>query len=58
MNIIEKQIIAESLKKYKEYLFIQLDGYNDDEEFKYGSETRGLMAKCDNLIKRTWEGCL
>jgi hypothetical protein len=55
MDIIEKQIIVSALNKYKEYLFIQLDGYNDDENSKYGSETRGLMAKCDDLIKRTSE---
>jgi hypothetical protein len=58
MDIIEKQIICEALKRYKEHLFIQLDGFNEEEEKKYALETRGLMAKCDNLIKRTWEGCL
>jgi hypothetical protein len=58
MDIIEQQILSSALNKYKEYLFIQLDGYNDVDEFRYGSETRELMFKCDNLIKRTWEGCL
>jgi len=58
MDIIEKQILVSALKQYKEYLFIQLEGYSKDEEKKYGIETRGYMAKCDNLIKRTWEGCL
>jgi hypothetical protein len=58
MDIIEKQILVDALKKYKKYLFIQLDGYNDEDEIRYASETRELMFKCDNLIKRTWEGCL
>jgi hypothetical protein len=58
MDVIEKQILVGALKQYKEYLFIQLDGYSVDEEKKYAHETRAYMAKCDNLIKRTWEGCL
>ena len=58
MDIIEKQILVDALKHYKEYLFIQLDGYNDAEEKMYALETKGYMAKCDNLIKRVWEGCL
>ena len=58
MDIIEKQILVSALNKYKEFLFIQLDGYNDEDDFRYGRETRELMWKCENLIKRTWEGCL
>ena len=58
MDVIEKQIIDEALKGYKKRLYIELHQYDAEDDSRYGNETRELIAKCDNLIKRTWEGCL
>ena len=58
MEVIEKNIIDEALKLYKKKLFIELHQYNEEDTYRYGKETRELMAKIDNLRHRTWEGCL
>ena len=58
MDIIEKNIIDMALRLYKHKLFTELQQYSEEDAYRYGKETRELMAKCDNLIKRTWEGCL
>ena len=58
MDIIEKQILDEALKHYRGYLLNEMRRMGQDDLKRYGRETNELMAKCENLIKRTWVGCL
>jgi hypothetical protein len=58
MDVIDKNILDEALMLYKRKLFLELHQYNEEDNYRYGKETREVLAKIDNLRKRTWEGCL
>lgn len=58
MDVVEKNILDEALLHYKKKVFKELHQYSEEDTIRYGRETREVLAKIDNLRKRTWEGRL